>query len=132
MINVDYSYYTDDFMGDILTSDNFARYIKRATPYVSSYTFAQADTVDDNDPRASSVKDALCAVADVLCTSVDASTGEERGPISSESVGGSWSRSYAVKSQNSNDILSPLDQRIKDRLYIILSNTGLLYAGEEI
>lgn len=126
MVEVTYSYYKDEYFGDMIQESEFKKLIKRAEPYVSARTFGKADEVTDTSDTSLviKVKDALCAVAEIIKahTSDD---GVEHGEVVSESVGGSWSRSFA----NSTDKSGMIDI-ITNKLYILLSNTGLLYGGD--
>lgn len=125
MVKVDYVYYKDEFSGDLISENEFDSLIKKAEPYVSMMTFGNADGVDDSSEYSSNVMNALCSVAETIKSYTDDS-GVEHGAISSESVGGVWSRSYSVDKDSSS---KSMESAIKFKLYMYLSNTGLLYAG---
>lgn len=124
MVSVDYDYYTTSYYGDLISEDEFPKFIKRAEPYVSARTFGSADEVEDTDTLANKVKDCLCGVAELLKSYTD-DDGIAHGAVKSESVGGSWSRNYGGTSDGNESI----EDIINNKIYIMLSNTGLLYAG---
>lgn len=125
MLQVDYSYYTDTFLGDVLPESEFQKFIKRAEPYVSLRTFGRADDVVTTDICAGKLKDCLCSVAEII-KGYTANDGTERGAVVSESVGGSWSRSYG---SSSDDLGKTLDGIVSSKIYVMLANTGLLFGG---
>ena len=125
MVKVEYSYYKDEYLGDLIQENEFNKLIKRAEPYVSTRTFGKASQVteDMDETLVNKVKDALCAVAEII-KAYTGDDGTEHGRVSSESVGGSWSRSFAIE-KDSNDLINI----IGDKLCLYLYDTGLLYAG---
>ena len=125
MIGVTYDYYKNEYYGEMLNEHEFNKYIKRAEPYVSSRTFGKADLVTDatDEVVANKVRDSICAVAEIL-KSHTGDDGIEHGAVSSENVGGSWSRSYVVNKESSG-----ITGIINDKIYTLLANTGLLYGG---
>lgn len=123
MFEVDYAYYTDTYKGTSLTEQEFNIYITNATGRVYARTFASIDRLDQTSELLNKVKDTICVVADTVKAYTN-NDGVEHGAVTSESVGGTWSMSYAVK-----DGSSDLDSIVGDKIYISLYNTGLLYGG---
>lgn len=124
MVEITYSYYKDEFKGSLVNEDEFSKLLETAKIYVSNRTFGNSDDIDETNPYASRIKFTICTVVDLIKvhTSDD---GTEHGAVASESVGGSWSRSFKVDSKRGNT----LDDIIYDKIYSMLSNTGLLYGG---
>lgn len=124
MVEITYSYYKDEFKGSLVNENEFSRLLETAKIYVSNRTFGSSDSVDETHPYASRIKFTLCSVIELIKvhTSDD---GTEHGAVTSESVGGSWSRSFKVDSKRGNT----LDDIVYDKIYSLLSNTGLLYGG---
>ena len=124
MVEVTYSYYKDVYNGSLVDENEFSRLLETAKIYVSNRTFGNSDSIDEGNPYAGRLKFTLCSVVDLIKahTSDD---GTEHGAVSSESVGGSWSRSFKVDSKSGNT----LDDIVYDKIYSLLSSTGLLYGG---
>jgi hypothetical protein len=125
MVEVTYTYYTDTYLGTILSTEPlFDKYLADAVDYVNARTFGNANEVTDDDVNAPKVKRALCKIADLLKVNVT-DTGYINGVVTSESVGSTWSKSYKVdNSARPEDVLDK-------QLCLILYNTGLLYGGVE-
>lgn len=127
MVNVTYSYYKDEYFGDLIQEEEFKKLIKRAKPYLSVRTFGRVDNIDESSDEniVNKIKDTYCSVAEIL----KAHTGDdgiEFGVVTSESVGGSWSRSFSVDEKAKN-----IASIINDKICLHLANTGLLYAGDD-
>lgn len=124
MVEITYSYYKDEFKGSLVNENEFSKLLETAKIYVSNRTFGHTDSIDETHPYASRIKYTLCTVIELIKvhTSDD---GSEHGAITSESVGGSWSRSFKVDSKRGNT----LEDIVYDKIYSLLSNTGLLYGG---
>jgi len=145
----DYSYYTAEYFGDILTSDNASKYLKRASSELDGRTFSRLQTAFPVDTYAQTrVKDAVCAVAETLCqidnllTATSAkvqSDGSYQAPISSISSGSesiSYSSSvspYSKAAQSQTEKNSLITAIINSYLAYVPDSTGvnLLYAGAE-
>lgn len=125
MVEITYSYYTDEFKGSLVNENEFSILLETAKIYVSNRTFGRADSIDETNPYYGRVKFALCTVIDLIKahTSDD---GTEHGAVASEKVGGSWSRSYKM----SDKYGSSLEDIVYDKIYSLLSGTGMLYGGE--
>lgn len=107
----DSTYYTDVYNGTMPAAD-FTRLSRKASAHLDRLTFGRIDKTWAVDER---VKDACCAVADVLYMQ------EQGGEIASESTGG-WSRSYVTTGKT-------VSKSIREAARLYLGNTGLLYCG---
>lgn len=127
MVEVTYLYYKDEFGGSIADEKEFSRLLENAKIYVSNITFGRSDSIDDDNIYAGRIKFTLCTIIDLIKahTSDD---GTEHGAITSESVGGIWSRSFKVSDKSG----SSLEDVIYSKIYSLLSNTGLMYGGVNI
>ena len=101
----DFVFYRDSYFGDVLTEDNAARWLSRASDELDALTFGRlASAFPTDEAHAERVKKAVCAVADALF-SVDvqrraasaqkAEDGQYRGAVGSV-TSGKESISYAV------------------------------------
>ncbi len=103
---VNFFYYRENFVGNMLSEDEFSKFLPKAVSYVKYYVgpkFAECDEI----------KNAVCAVCEVLYKY------GERDGIKSEANDG-ISQSYSE-----SDISKKADEVIK----IYLSSTNLLYRG---
>jgi len=65
MAYADYSFYTDTYHGDTLTSENAAKWLDRASEFVDAVTFRRTEhTFPTNEADAVKVKKAVCAIAE--------------------------------------------------------------------
>lgn len=124
MVEITYSYYTDEYKGSSVNENEFSKLLETAKIYVSNRTFGRADAITEDDDYANRIKFTVCNVVDLIKVHTDDS-GIEHGVVASESVGGSWSRTYKVSDKQSTS----LEGVIYDKIYQLLSNTGLLYGG---
>lgn len=108
MAYADFTFYTDTYKGNAISSSDFDRLATRASSYIDNITngTAAAYTTDD------SVKMAACSVAEAW------QKNESGGHLMSEKVG-SWSRTYAESNKSDN-------QRLYEAAKMYLSRTGLL------
>lgn len=94
MAYVNYDFYLNVYLGNVIAQEDFPRLAERASEYVCGVTKGLAEKVQGRDLEA--VQKAVCAVAEVILDenimTASAFSGEQA--VSSESVG-SWSRSYA-------------------------------------
>ena len=68
MAHADYTFYTDSYHGDILTEDNAAKWLDRASDYVDTITFHRTEnSFPVEEKHITKVKKAVCAIADALC-----------------------------------------------------------------
>lgn len=111
MVYADYDYYLNEYSGNAVAEADFARLSRQASAYLDSLTCGKirGPWVDD-----SRVKDACCALADILHA-------QEQGEVASESNDGT-SVTYVTSGKTAQN-------RMYDAAVMHLSNTGLLYAG---
>lgn len=124
MVDIAYEYYKDNFRGILVSEDEFSKLLETAKIYVSNRTFGNVDYIDDTSQYADRVKFTLCSVMDL----VKAHTGDdgvEHGAVTSESIGGSWSRSFKVSDKRG----TTLEDIVYDKICTLLGGTGLLYGG---
>ena len=122
MVEITYSYYTDEYVGNSVTEEEFPKLLKLAKIHISNRTFGNSDKVEEDNPNADRVKYAVCSVIDTLKAHTDGS-GIQHGVLTSESVG-NWSRSYKVTDKGAT-----LEDIVNDKIYTLLSGTDLLYGG---
>ncbi|MDO5432972.1 hypothetical protein [Eubacterium sp.] len=114
MIYADYDYYKNDFHGQKITNEEFDRLAIKASAFLDVITFNQIEQPQSvTDP----VKNAMCAVAEILQTYDSGS-----GGIASESVG-KESITYA------NVERKTAEKESYNAAYPFLLGTGLLYRG---
>lgn len=94
MAYVNYDFYLNVYLGNVISSEDFPRMSERASEYVYGITKGLAEKVSGRDMEA--VQKAVCAVAEVLLDESIMTAGAFSGEqsVSSETVG-SWSRSYS-------------------------------------
>ena len=138
----DYEFYTDQYYGDTISSEDFPRLSSRASDFLDYYTRGKAAKVTDEDTTTALAK-ACCAVAEAMKADEDnkklaqkaaeAALSETGGEVKSETVG-SHSVSYTTAADYIKGSSSgrPLGARIAyaDVAMVYLVNTGLLYRGE--
>lgn len=97
MSYADYDFYVNTYHGDVLTADNAAKWLDRASDYIDALTFRRTvNTFPVNASDVINVKKAVCAVGDALslidvqAKTMQATTnanGDYRGAIASISSG---------------------------------------------
>ena len=128
MVYVDYSYYTDTFLGNAIAAADFPRLAKRASERVD-YLTRQRAAVYFAEVGQDPIRDATCAVAEILRESENASALAGNALVKSESVGG-HSVSYAVPDDIGTQVgQTALNARINAAVAQYLGGTGLLYRG---
>lgn len=115
MVYADYDYYKNDFHGQKITNEEFDRLAIKASAFLDVITF---NRIEQTQPVADPIKNAMCAVAEIQQT-YDSGA----GGIASESVGKA-SVTYA------NADGKTLEQESYNAAYPFLIGTGLLYRGE--
>lgn len=124
----DYAYYTNSYFGNSIKEDDFPRLEMRAGEQIIYLTNNKVETALASD----AVKNAVCAVAEVLNTheqmSKDTQGNPIPGPIRSEKVGG-LSISYAVDSNGKSELSSRRQAEIYSAAKLYLASTGLLYSA---
>lgn len=133
----DYSYYINDFFGNVIGADDFPRLSSRASDFIDYYTKGKAANATDAE---TAIKKACCAIAEqmfadeqakaVAAKAVASALSATSGEVKSETVG-SWSLSYATSADYSAKSTTPKDERktYADIALQYLANTGLLYRG---
>lgn len=111
MVYADYDYYLNEYSGNAVAEADFTRLSRQASAYLDSLTCGKIRGTWVDDSR---VKDACCALADILHA-------QEQGEVASESNDGT-SVTYVTSGKTAQN-------RMYDAAVMHLSNTGLLYAG---
>lgn len=118
---VDYTYYTDTYLGTAIASADFAAWALRASATIDRLTFNRAAaiiTADTDATKVTAIKMATCAVAETL----QSQAGTPDGTIASESVG-RHSVTYVEGSTKSKE------RAQSDAANLYLASTGLMYRG---
>ena len=123
----DYQYYVGSYQGTAIPEDSFPAVMRDASAFVREIT---ANRVDP-DAIPEEVKDASCAVADVIQAENDRISNTENGDgreIKSENTDG-YSVSYVTEGTDGQ----PRDEVLRKKKYQAarpyLLHTGLLYLG---
>ena len=105
MAHADYTFYTGTYYGDVLTAENAAKWLERASDELDTLTFGRLTFAFPTvEAHAAKVKKAVCAIAEALCcideqrraaSAQKAADGTYRGAIASVSSGRE-SISYSV------------------------------------
>lgn len=109
MTYADYSYYTGEYLGNVVPETDFPRLAKRASEYLDYITDGNIAATTDK------VSLACCAVAEALYQ------GEQDGGTIESETKGEWSVSYASTES--------VALKAYKAAYMYLHNTGLLYRG---
>lgn len=109
MTYADYSYYTDEYLGNVVPETDFPRMAKRASEYLDYITDGNITETADK------VSLACCAVAEALYQ------GEQDGGVIASESKGEWSVSYASTES--------IAFKAYKAAYMYLCGTGLLYKG---
>ena len=113
----DYAYYQNTYKGDLIPSDKFEFYSRKATQYIKLNTFERVNELEIPDE----VKMCCCELAEVEYKADNASKAEG---ITSEKVG-----EYSVSYESSESIKENKQKEMSNVLRLWLLNTGLLYRG---
>ncbi len=113
MAYADYTYYKDIYLGT-MPEEDYKRLSQQASAYIDNITFGRASK---NQPEKilSKIKDACCAVSDVLHQK------QSGGEIVAQRVG-SWSKEFASSGKTS-------EQKQYEAAHMYLAMTGLMYQG---
>ena len=118
----DYSFYTGEYYGKLLSSEEFPEYATRADAWLSELTFGRYSSPDLSESQLQAVKMAECAVADLW---YQLQTEQASNPaISKETVG-----SHSVTYRTGTEAASGWAARIYETAARYLLTTGLLYRG---
>lgn len=113
MVYADFSYYRDTYCGEMAERD-YKRLSRQASAYLDSVCFGRIQAVTE-EKIMEKVKDACCAVADVLLLK------EQRDGVAAETNDG-VSVTYATEGKTD-------EERLYQAAVLYLGNTGLLYRG---
>lgn len=129
----DYVFYTDTFMGSVISEVAFPRLALRAGEYVAYITYSCSHRAEGDALTA--VKMAVCAVAEVIQSQENAQRDEKGnsmpGPIRSEKVAG-HSIGYAVAATGRTETLRAKRAELYSAAQTYLAHTGLLYGGAAV
>ena len=153
MAYCDYDFYTNKYLGNVITEADFPRLSERASEKLDRLTFdrlsiSEDGTIETLDEKTSTrVKKAVCKIAEILndidvyekssreLAGFEQTENGQRGKVITSVSSGSESISYSVK-ETSNSIVGAVltDKKAQERLFYdiaveYLSGTGLLYAG---
>lgn len=131
VLTIDYTFYKDVYGGTSITEDAFNRVINRALGVLNECLSVDVFTYDfDSDPEAqvTRLKFALCNTADAVNSLIDTNTGLPNPVVSSESIAGTWSRSYAV-STTANTNSYRLSSEVQATVNMWLSGTPYIYGA---
>ena len=120
---MEYSFYTDTYMGTLLSEEEFPRYISRADYKLDELTFARHRREDLPASVQTRVNLALCAIADLLF-SFDAAASDS--PAASAAVAEETVGSHKVKYCDAVSASTALASQIKSVATAYLLPTGLL------
>lgn len=120
MAYADYAFYTDEYLGNVISEEDFPRLSARASDYIYAYTNGLSDSVKGKDMEM--VQKCTCALAEIILDeSIMEATAFSGGQaVSSESVG-SWSKSYSSASLSESQI-EYIEKRKLDALMLYLGN----------
>lgn len=115
---VDYAYYAQEYAGEKIPEEKFNRYERRAEAYIRKLTYVRGDifAVESN-----SVKDAVCAVADVYCA-YDLKLGES-GALKSENNDG-YSVTYVTEQTDGQTVEELIQKKAYATASMYLIPTG--------
>ena len=118
----DFNFYQTEYLGKLLSSEEFPEYATRADAWLSELTFGRYSSPDLSESQLQAVKMAECAVADLW---YQLQTEQASNPaISKETVG-----SHSVTYRTGTEAASSWAARIYDTAAKYLLTTGLLYRG---
>ena len=118
----DYAFYTGEYYGKLLSSEEFPEYATRADAWLSELTYNRYCSPDLSESQLQAVKMAECAVADLW---YQLQTEQASNPaISKETVG-----SHSVTYRTGTEAASGWTARIHETAARYLMTTGLLYRG---
>lgn len=121
---VDYTYYTDTYLGTAIASSDFAALALRASAHldrISNNRVAEVVEADSDADTIDLIKMATCAMAEELKT--QQSQGSDN-PVQSESVG-SYSVTYAKGAYATKSNI----RKLQETAALYLGSSGLLFRG---
>ena len=118
----DFNFYQTEYLGKLLSSEEFPEYATRADAWLSELTYNRYCSPDLSESQLKAVKMAECAVADLW---YQLQTEQASNPaISKETVG-----SHSVTYRTEAEAAAGLAARVYDTAARYLMTTGLLYRG---
>ncbi len=116
------SFYTNEYLegrAAVIEPNCLLSYLRKAQRVLKTFTF---DNIDESAAIPYEVKMCVCEIAEILFR--EDKRDIDRGGVTSESVVG-WTKSYESSEQAEKN----KQKRIKDCVFMWLSDTGLLYCG---
>lgn len=126
MAYADYQYYTDVYLGNAVSPEDFPRLAERASEYIDAATQNRAGSA--SGAALERVKKAVCALVEIIQdeTRMSARTYSAERQLTSETVG-PWTKSYG--SQSATGVETGLiESRKRAVLLTYLAQTGMLRA----
>lgn len=132
---VDFTYYTQEYKGSIVPSDQFDYYSLKAENYVDYITLGKASKFFERFEE--KIKNCVCAVAELqfkydkdLQSIKDYESKLIQSGVKSEQVKShSISFMTAKDFTSESDLKTSFDKKLRDTIYQYLLVTGLLYRG---
>lgn len=124
---VDYTFYTDTYLGSIIPETDFNHLALEASHFINAITYGRADTVITDNTDADlfeKVKMATCAAAEGYYANLATEAQGGTGVIQSEKIG-NYSVTYAL----AGDMAQSLGMAILRKAGPYLADTDLLYRG---
>ena len=118
----DYSFYTGEYFGKLLSAEEFPEYATRADAWLSELTFGRYASPDLSESQLQAVKTAECAVADLWYQL-------QAEPVSDPSISKETVGSHSVTYRTEAEAAAGLAARVYDAAARYLMTTGLLYRG---
>ena len=113
---VDFSYYSETYLGIAIVAADFARLSLRASEQIDRLTFGRAADDEDNEDA---IKNATCAVAEIIQSVESGASG-----IKSERVG-----DFSVNYVDGAGKSASAKVQYRDAAAHYLASTGLMFAG---
>ena len=128
MVYADYAYYVTNYLGSVITEDDFDAAALRASQFLEYYTRGKVKENADME----AVKMATCALAEeyytVLAAQRLAQQMATEGDIESQTVG-SYSVKYRSKAETAQVLAAVSRVKLAEIARQYLAHTGLLYRG---
>lgn len=120
MAYINWDFYINVYLGNVISEEDFSRLAERASEYVYAITKGLSGKVHGRDFEA--VQKATCAVAETMLDEsiMTASAFSGETAVSSETVG-SWSRSYSAPSLSSAQVEN-IAARKRDAIMLYLKD----------
>lgn len=134
MIELSYEYYKNNFGGTLLDETTFERLKTRTVAIASSIlvcnNIIKMTELDFQQDELELLKQALCASVECLSQCLQNGSAATAAVVTSESVAGTWSRSYAdTSSEKESSSNTVTYDAVRDVLSDYLSCTSLMQRG---